>query len=132
VGNIACSALIPRLPDQRFIALATGALLAIAYTGLLAAPQAALLWAGIAGFGGGASLVLALSLFGLRTPDAVMAAKLSGMAQSIGYTIAALGPIVIGALFDLTRSWTPSLLLLIGAAVLQAVAGVLASRPRTI
>ncbi|PAF47567.1 hypothetical protein BKH46_03845 [Helicobacter sp. 12S02634-8] len=38
-------------------------------------------------------------------------AHLSGMAQSIGYLIAAIGPILLGFVYDFTESWKPSLVL---------------------
>ena len=57
-----------------------------------------------AGFGGG-SFGLALTLIVLRSKDAHVAAQLSGMAQSIGYTVAALGPFGVGLARDWTGGW---------------------------
>ncbi|ATY11318.1 MFS transporter [Amycolatopsis sp. AA4] len=131
-GSLVCSALIHRLPDQRVVAIAGSLLLTTALTGLLAAPGAAVLWAVMAGFAGGTTLALALSLFGLRTKDYADAGALSGMAQSAGYTLAAVGPVVIGAVHDVASSWTPALGVLIGLALVQTVFGGLASRPRTL
>ncbi|WP_370938506.1 CynX/NimT family MFS transporter [Amycolatopsis sp. cg13] len=131
-GSLVCSALIHRLPDQRVVAVVGSLLLTTALTGLLVAPGVAVVWAVLAGFAGGITLALALSLFGLRTKDYADAGALSGMAQSAGYTLAALGPIVIGAIHDAASSWTPALGVLIGLALVQTVFGGLASRPRTI
>lgn len=131
-GSLVCSALIHRLPDQRVVAVVGSLLLTTALTGLLVAPGVAVVWAVLAGFAGGITLALALSLFGLRTRDYADAGALSGMAQSAGYTLAALGPIVIGAIHDVASSWTPALGVLIGLALVQTVFGGLASRPRTI
>ncbi|MGV9301196.1 CynX/NimT family MFS transporter [Amycolatopsis sp. NPDC003676] len=131
-GSLVCSALIHRLPDQRVVAVVASLLLTTALTGLLVAPGVAVVWAVLAGFAGGITLALALSLFGLRTKDYADAGALSGMAQSAGYTLAALGPIVIGAIHDVASSWTPALGVLIGLALVQTVFGGLASRPRTI
>lgn len=91
-----------------------------------------MLWAVFAGLAGGSTLALALSLFGLRTKDYSDAGALSGMAQSAGYTLAALGPIVIGAIHDAASSWTPALGVLIALALVQTTFGALASRPKTI
>ena len=42
------------------------------------------------------------------------AAELSGMSQSIGYVLAAVGPLFIGYLYDLTHLWdTPIITLII-------------------
>ncbi|GAA1027486.1 MULTISPECIES: CynX/NimT family MFS transporter [Amycolatopsis] len=131
-GSLVCSALVHRLPDQRAVAVAGSLLLTAALTGLLVAPGAAVVWAVLAGFAGGITLALALSLFGLRTKDYSDAGALSGMAQSAGYTLAAVGPIAIGAIHDATSSWTPALGVLIALALVQTVFGGLASRPRTI
>ncbi|MGW7534902.1 CynX/NimT family MFS transporter [Amycolatopsis sp. NPDC054798] len=131
-GSLVCSALIHRLPDQRAVAITGSLLLTAALTGLLAAPGIAVLWAVLAGFAGGITLALSLSLFGLRTKDYSDAGALSGMAQSAGYTLAALGPIAIGAIHDATSSWTPALGVLIALALTQTVFGALASRPKTI
>ena len=132
VGSLVCSALIHRLPDQRPIAIGGSLLLLVALIGLLLAPGIAVLWAIIAGFAIGVTLALALSLFGLRTRHYSEAGALSGMAQSAGYTLAALGPIAIGAVHDATASWTPALAVLAALAVVQTVFGALASRPKTI
>jgi hypothetical protein len=46
--------------------------------------------------GGGACLVLALAFLSLRAQDATAAGALSAMAQSIGYLLAAAGPVIFG------------------------------------
>jgi MFS transporter, CP family, cyanate transporter len=130
LSNLATARLIPRFPDQRWLLLGATGLFATAIAGQLALPGASLLWIVVAGAGGGACIVLALSLFGLRTRDHHQAAALSGMAQSVGYALAAAGPILLGALHDATGSWTAPLFVLLGVLVVQAVAGVQAGRAR--
>jgi MFS transporter, CP family, cyanate transporter len=130
LSNLATARLIPRRPDQRLLLLGATGLFATAIGGQLALPGASLLWIVVAGAGGGACIVLALSLFGLRTRDHHQAAALSGMAQSVGYALAAAGPILLGALHDATGSWTAPLVVLLGVLVVQAVAGVQAGRAR--
>ena len=49
------------------------------------------------GIAQGASISLGLTLFVLRTRTAGAAAELSGMAQTVGYLVAALGPVTVGA-----------------------------------
>ncbi|WP_369140809.1 MFS transporter [Modestobacter versicolor] len=130
LANLAVARLIPRYPDQRLLLLGATGLFAIAVAGQLAAPGASLLWIVLAGAGGGSCIVLALSLFGLRTHDHHQAAALSGMAQSVGYALAAGGPLLLGALHDGTGSWTAPLAVLLVVLAVQAVAGVLAGRAR--
>ena len=58
-------------------------------------------WTSILGFCLGASFGLALLFIVLRSRDSDSANELSGMSQSVGYTIAATGPVLFGALIDL-------------------------------
>ena len=82
--------------------------------------------------GGGSSLVLALSFFGLRSQHHHQATLLSGMAQSVGYLLAALGPTLFGLLHDLTDGWRWPLIVLLCLTVLQMLFGALAGRSRVI
>ncbi len=59
----------------------------------------------------------------LRTRNAWEAAGLSGMAQACGYLLAALGPLLIGFLFDATQQWTWPLLVLLLASLVMILAG---------
>jgi len=89
---------------------------------------ATVLWVSLLGLGQGASISLALTLFAPRTADAKDAAALSGMAQSVGYLLAAAGPFLFGVRHDLTRSWSPPLALLFAVAVGMLLVGVAAGR----
>ncbi|WP_226035797.1 CynX/NimT family MFS transporter [Aquibacillus saliphilus] len=80
------------------------------------------------GFALGASISLALAMLGMRTSNARQAAELSGMAQSFGYLLAAIGPILIGLLFDATYSWTTPLITILVVSLLMLVFGLGASR----
>jgi CP family cyanate transporter-like MFS transporter len=86
------------------------------------------LWVSLLGVGQGASISLALTLFAMRTTDAREAARLSGMAQSLGYLLAATGPFLFGVLHDLTRSWSLPLALLFAVVIGQLFAGLGAGR----
>ena len=130
LANLATARLIPRRADQRLLIGGAAVLVAAGIAGQLAFPAASLLWIVLAGAGGGANIVLALSLFGLRTHDHQQAAALSGMAQSVGYALAAAGPVLLGALHDATGSWTAPLWVLLAVLVVQAAAGVPAGRAR--
>lgn len=65
----------------------------------------AVLWMVLLGLAGGSSFALAMMFFTLRTRTAFEAADLSGFAQSLGYLLAAVGPILFGYLHDLFGSW---------------------------
>ncbi|MGB3751770.1 MAG: MFS transporter [Arcobacteraceae bacterium] len=80
------------------------------------------------GLGMGGSISLAIGFITLRTPHAKKAAELSGMSQSAGYLFAAVGPILIGFIYDITKSWTNALLVLIALLVLLILSGLKAGR----
>lgn len=132
VGSIGCSFLIPRFRDQRLLAMIAPALIIVSAAGILIAPQLSGIWTSVTGVAGGASIVLALSFFGLRTSHHSQAAALSGMAQTVGYSFAAAGPIAAGALHDATGSWTPALAVVIVLQALLVVVGAFAGRARVV
>lgn len=80
------------------------------------------------GIGTGGAISLAIGFITLRTPHAKKAAELSGMSQSAGYLLAAVGPIFMGLLYDITKSWTSSIILLIVAIILLTIFGLKAGR----
>nr|WP_269327035.1 MFS transporter [Kineosporia mesophila] len=131
-GSLACSTLIPRFRDQRALAVLAPVFFFVAVAGILTAPQLGVIWASLAGTAGGGSIVLALSFMGLRTEHHTQAAALSGMAQSVGYLLAAAGPIAAGALRDATGTWAPSLVMILVMMVMLMVAGYFAGRDRVI
>lgn len=88
----------------------------------------AVFWTSILGFCLGASFGLALLFIVLRSRDSNSANELSGMSQSIGYTLAAFGPVLFGALFDFTKNWTISLIFLLVIAVLKLWSGLEAGK----
>jgi CP family cyanate transporter-like MFS transporter len=124
-------ALAGRLRDQRPIVWAAGLMLLGGWVGVLAATDAApSLWAILLGLGFGTGFTLVLSLFVLRASDTAHAVALSGMAQSVGYALAAVGPIAVGALHDATGDWTAPLIVLIGVAAADLVLGLGAGSAR--
>ncbi|MEG7336057.1 CynX/NimT family MFS transporter [Bacillus sp. 0102A] len=123
-----------RLKHQRGIVAGLTAVYLIGLCGLLAGGSHILLavWMIIIGIGQGSSISLALTLIGLRSENAQQAAALSGMSQSFGYLLAAVGPIFVGYLFDQTHSWTMPLVLLIAALIAMGAAGLGAGRDQYI
>ena len=99
-------------------------------TGLLLLPGASLVWLVLAGTSGGSSLVLALTLVGERARSAEDAGRLSGMSQSVGYLLAAAGPIGAGLLFEATGSWTTPLVAVIVIGAMQLVVALFAGQDR--
>lgn len=91
-----------------------------------------MLWTIMIGISLGSSFSLAMMLFGLKTTNAYAAAELSGMAQSVGYLLAAVGPTFVGYLHDATGGWKMPLYFLLVVAFLVLVFGVAAARDRVI
>ncbi|OME75910.1 transporter [Paenibacillus sp. FSL A5-0031] len=120
-----------RMFSQRLLVVIITILLMTGTLGLLyGSSNIILLWIIILGIGGGCAFSLSMMFFGLRTENAHQAAELSGMAQSIGYLLAAIGPALIGFLHDLTNSWNLPLFILLGASVLLFLVGIGAGRNR--
>ena len=116
-------------PSQRGIVVVAVLLSASGVLGLLVAGSAAAaVWVVLLGLGQGASFSLALAFFALRSPDPGHAAALSGMAQSVGYLLAAAGPFLFGVLRDATGAWKVPLALLLAIMACLLLAGLGAAR----
>ena len=84
------------------------------------------------GIAGGIAFSLSMLFFNLRTTSARQAAELSGMAQSIGYLLAATGPFLFGLLHDMTQTWRLSLIVLLGLTIILLVVGLNAGKKQVI
>lgn len=71
-----------------------------------------------------------MMFFSLRSRTPMEAADLSGVAQSIGYLLAAVGPVFFGFIHDETGSWYTPMILFIVTVVLLFLAGMHAGRDR--
>ena len=121
--------LADRRPSQYGVVVAAVTLAGTGTLGLLvAASTATTLWVVLLGLGQGACFSLALTFFALRAPDSEHTAALSGMAQSVGYLLAAVGPFLFGVLRDVTHAWTVPLALLFAVAVCLLITGLGAAR----
>jgi CP family cyanate transporter-like MFS transporter len=121
------------MPDQRRLVVLISGFVLAGFAGVAWAPLAsAPLWAVVLGLGQGAAFATALSFIGLRAADSYVAVRLSGMSQSVGYGIAALGPLGIGAVHDLTDGWTVPAIVLLVITCLMTLPGLAAGRTRTI
>jgi CP family cyanate transporter-like MFS transporter len=133
VATVAVPIMAERAQTQ-FGLVAVATVLCLAGFGvLLAAPaELALLVVVLLGVGTGVSFALALILFVLRAGTVAQATALSGMAQAVGYGLAALGPLLLGAGRDAAGSWQAPLLALVAVTLLMGAVGAGAARDRTI
>lgn len=126
--GIILMALLHRMNDQRLLVLLACLTEMAGILGLLFYPQQALVWSLVFGFGNGATFILALSFIGLRSSNAVQAASLSGLAQCVGYLLAAFGPSLMGWVYDRGGSWDGPLIICSTLVVAITVFGLLAGR----
>lgn len=124
------SVLAGRKASQRSLVMVGSVCVIIGLLGLLlfGGSGFAFLWIIILGIGGGFTFSLSMMFFSLRTHNADEAARLSGMAQSIGYLLAAFGPMFFGYLHDSINNWAMPLIILIGIAGICLLTGLGASR----
>jgi MFS transporter, CP family, cyanate transporter len=123
--------LATRVRDQRWLVVVCSAVWAAGLSGILVAPMSApYLWAVLLGLGQNSTFPLALMLIVLRGGSVATTEGLSTLAQSVGYAIAAIFPLAVGALHGAAGSWTPSLILLLALLVPQVAFGLAAGRNR--
>ncbi len=114
--------------DQRVVTVGTALAWGVGLAGMLLAPGAVLMWVILMGGGSGASFYTALSFISTRTSTTAEASAVSGMSQSVGYFIAAVGPTLAGMLAE-SVSWNAVLAMaLVVNAVLLGL-GLIAGRP---
>lgn len=89
-----------------------------------------MIWPSVAilGVGQGAVFAIALMVVVMRARDAASAAALSSMSQGVGYCLAAVGPLAMGWLRDLTGGWIWPGMVMLGACVLALIFGLSAGR----
>ncbi|MEN1969199.1 MFS transporter [Lentibacillus sp. N15] len=122
--------LAEKFSNQQGIVLGIGGGATIGFIGLLIGGPLPLIffWVTLIGVAFGGAISLSLAMLGMRARDGKQAGALSGMAQSIGYVFAAVGPLLIGLLFDITHVWTAPLIAIIIVCLLMTLAGLGAGR----
>jgi CP family cyanate transporter-like MFS transporter len=129
-GNFVAPLVATRFGRPRLAVLATGGLTLAGLIGVLLNPTGLpLLWAAMLGIGTGGTFSVTLLLMASRGRDATIAARLSSMAQGIGYMVSAPGPLVAGVLHSATGSWNAPLVFVIAICVAQLASGLGAARP---
>ncbi|MFP3916737.1 MFS transporter [Lysinibacillus telephonicus] len=135
MSQIPMTFLIPiiaeKLKSQRPIVIFFTLFYLIGLTGLLFKwTDLTVVWMICLGVSGGASFGVVVMLFTLRTKTAYEAAQISGFAQSIGYLLAAVGPVLFGYLHDVTGSWNTSNIIFIIASMILFVSAYISAKNR--
>jgi CP family cyanate transporter-like MFS transporter len=129
--SLVAPVIMQRLRTQSAVVLAAAVPWMLGITGLLADPAGPTwVWMLLVGIGQGSGISMVLTLVVLRARDAGAAASLSGMAQGVGYVVAALGPLALGAVRDATGGWDTPLAIMFAVAVAMLVCGLFAGRDR--
>lgn len=133
-GSLIVPLLAGRRKQQSGIGSGLGLIYAVGIAALLFSEKLPFLIIALicCGFCSGACISFSMALFGLHTTNAADASQLSGLAQSIGYLLAALGPVCLGQLYEQSGGWRVPLLVLLGLALVLAVLGYLAGRDKMI
>jgi len=90
-------------------------------------PGAAWVWATVVGLGMGSNFSLALSTITQLAPSSAAAPAYSGMAFLVGYSMAAVGPVLLGLLYEATGDYQVPFLTLATLGLVAILLGVLAA-----
>jgi CP family cyanate transporter-like MFS transporter len=133
VTCLAVPALAARGRDQVGLAVGLSVLTIASMLACLFAPLGGVwAWAVLLGIAQGGTFALALTLIVMRSPDARVAAQLSGMAQGVGYLVAACGPLLTGLLRAWTGSYRAAALLFVAIGIALVFAALGAGRARLV
>ncbi|KAM9864335.1 putative transporter YycB [Leucobacter aridicollis] len=115
--------LLLRFDGRSLLQVALPVIQLVGVVGLVLAPSATFVWIVALGLCCGAALSVSLTLIAQRSSDAHTAAAVSGMSQAVGYSIAALGPVLFGWAHDLSGGWALPLVVSVAALTLHVSAG---------
>lgn len=118
-----------KMTDQKLLSAITASFFIVSIFGIMSGnsilvPIAAMMF----GMASGSSFSLCMMFFNLRTINGEQAAEMSGMAQSIGYLLAAIGPTLFGAMHDIYGSWNIPLISLLCISIVILIVATLSGR----
>ncbi|EJF90557.1 CynX/NimT family MFS transporter [Bartonella tamiae] len=120
-----------RLKTQSWLNVILCIVALIGLLGFIFAPLSTMwIWVFVQGIGQGGLIAAAMMMIVLRARDAHVASYLSGMAQCIGYCLAAIGPLLVGLVHDWTGRFEWCSLVFLGFGFGAAIAGFYCGRNR--
>ncbi len=129
VGGLLMPLLVLRSADLTWMMLTLGAFMAAGYVGLWLAPTIfPWLWSLLLGVSGW-TFPAAIVMLTARTRDPAITGRLSGFVQSVGYLLAAAGPLLVGVIHGATHDWSLVLALLASSAAVMTFAGLILAKP---
>ena len=123
--------LATKVKKRGAIVAVAGGLTLLGYLGLLLPIGNLAYYTGLAlllGLGTASTFGLIMTLFGLKTSNPADTSALSGMVQSLGYLLAAIGPWLTGNLKAATGNWQLALLVTIVITLVFTGLGLLSER----
>lgn len=128
-GSFIMPLIATRTQSQKVLAAASSALFLVGFGGIwLGVPSLAPLFIMSIGLGCGTTFSLVILFFALRSRSADQAAEMSGMAQSIGYLLASVGPTMFGFLHDKSGNWNTPLATMVFLSLFTIALGYAAGR----
>lgn len=131
VGSLVAPLLL-RFDGRSLLQVTLPVLQLVGVVGLVFVPQATFVWIVLLGLCCGAALSVSLTLIAHRTADAHTATATSGMSQAVGYSIAALGPVLFGLAHEISGGWVLPIGVSAAALVLHFTAGWILRDGRTV
>ncbi|GAA4555328.1 CynX/NimT family MFS transporter [Pseudonocardia xishanensis] len=128
VGAFGVPVLLRVCHSPRTAVLVVSAAWAALPVGLLVAPAGWPVWCALGGAAQGGGITVVFSLVVRRARDLAENRRMSALVQGGGYTVAAAGPAVVGAVHEATGGWTAPLLVVAAAVLVLAAAGTLSAR----
>ncbi|CAJ1191624.1 MFS transporter [Companilactobacillus crustorum] len=139
LSGLPCSFIVPFLSIKKN---GLKALLTMLFIGYVVAPLGFLLPTAnvvflliitiITGFGSGLAFNMAVIFFTEKTTNPYQTAEVSGIAQSAGYLLAAIGPVMFGFIENMARSWSLIIIILSFMSILLTISGILIARHQPI
>lgn len=118
-------------PKRRLFVILASSAAAISFGMLLFPNKSFVFWLilnVLNGLAVGALFPYVLTIFSKKTSNYAQTAEISGMAQSGGYVIAALGPLLFGIAFNTFHSWTIQTIGMIIVAIVMVICGLAIER----
>jgi len=128
--GLTVTALMGERRDLRPFVVVLAAVMALAPVGMIFNPSLMIPFVMAVGGATGGAFVIVMSMISLRTRTESEASDLSGMAQSVGYAVAAIGPSAAGTLAGRAGTWEPVLWLVMALGIGWGIAAFIAAGDR--
>lgn len=127
IGAFGAPILAKKVPVPWLLVMVAGCWI-VTPTGFLLAPHGFVLWSVLGGIASGGGFTVIFVLIMQHARDLDENRQISAAVQGGGYTLSALGPILIGHLHQISGAWTSGFITLSVAAIVMLACGLGVSR----